>query len=250
MPRKNSKYFESWKEARDAEVHARIQAKTDQDDDEKPDPPFHPMPLIGRTTGHQEYLDKLRSHRLTVCIGFPGTGKTWHAAGYAAELFNAGRVDKIVMVRPLVSCGDDLGPLPGDINERISPYLAPLNDALGDFISPAELSKMRKKGQLIGVPLQIARGMTFRNSVVILDEAQNVTSKQMFLFLTRIGQGTKMIINGDARQDDLPARAKRGLLYLWRAIHDPQIARHEMTIDDIVRDPLVKVICEQWKDED
>ncbi len=203
-----------------------------------------------KTDNQRRYMEAITACDITFCLGPAGTGKTHIAAGMAAKLLASGEVDRIVSVRPAVESGPSLGFLPGEIDDKIKPYLRPFLSELSKFIHEEDLRKYRQ-GEFPIVelsPLQYMRGLTLENSIVILDEAQNATRSEIWMFLTRLGHGSKMIINGDTtryengvlKQCDLPVDLQGGLDYYAHLYEDfDEIAVIEMTEDDIVRHGLV-----------
>ena len=168
-------------------------------------------PVRARNAAQDVYLQELRKHELVFAEGPAGTGKTWLAVGYAVSLLEAGTVERLVLSRPAVEAGERLGFLPGDMREKVDPYLRPIYDALQDFMDPRMVERGMQTGMIEVAPLAFMRGRTLSNSVVLLDEAQNATSMQMKMFLTRIGEGSRMIVTGDPTQTDLPPGQRSGL---------------------------------------
>ncbi len=205
--------------------------------------------VSGKTANHKKYLEAIDKSTITFCLGPAGTGKTWMSCGRAIEMLQAGQVDRVVVTRPMVSCGEDLGFLPGDISGKIGPFVQPAFDAFGDFLSKEELEKFITKKAIHVVPLAVMRGLTFKNAVVILDEAQNATFPQLRMLLTRFGASSKVIINGDPTQSDLNSSE----CPLMRVIHrlqanaelpDKPISIIRMGREDTMRHELI-----QWLDE-
>ncbi|MGE3770706.1 MAG: PhoH family protein [Bdellovibrionales bacterium] len=161
-------------------------------------------PLAARTAKQGLYLKLLQDNDITFAVGPAGTGKTYLAVAQAVALLNAGMVDRIILTRPAVEAGERLGFLPGDMREKIDPYLRPLYDALGDMLSTEQLARMLEKGEIEIAPLAFMRGRTLHHAFVILDEAQNTVPVQMKMFLTRLGEGSRMVVTGDLSQIDLP----------------------------------------------
>lgn len=196
-----------------------------------------------RTLGQKIYLDAIRNHSITFGIGPAGTGKTYLAVALAAFYLRNHDVQKIILVRPAVEAGEKLGFLPGDLQEKVNPYLRPLFDGLLDMFGPEEFLKLQQKGQIEVAPLAYMRGRTLDNSYIILDEAQNTTPAQMKMFLTRIGFGSKAIITGDLTQKDLPFDSISGLEESLRVLRKvKEIGVCELTNKDVVRHPLVQKI--------
>ncbi len=180
-------------------------------------------------------------------IGPAGTGKTYLAMAAAVSALLNHEVERIVLTRPAVEAGEALGFLPGDLREKILPYLRPLYDALHDMLDPEEVVKLTEKGIIEIAPLAYMRGRTLSRSFVVLDEAQNTTPEQMMMFLTRLGEDSRMVVTGDVTQIDLPRSKLSGLLEVRQILKDvPGIAFHAFTGDDVVRHPLVQRIIEAY----
>src|SRR5438105_5317179 len=165
-----------------------------------------------KTVGQKKYVDAIRQHDVTFGIGPAGTGKTYLAMAMAISALKEEKVSRIVLTRPAVEAGEALGFLPGDLYEKITPYLRPLHDALQDMLPAEEIQKLIERGTIEIAPLAYMRGRTLNHAFIILDEAQNSTTDQMFMFLTRLGHGSKAVITGDPTQVDLPHHRKSGLL--------------------------------------
>jgi phosphate starvation-inducible PhoH-like protein len=197
-----------------------------------------------RTAAQKAYVQALLKNELSFGIGPAGTGKTYLAVAVAVSMFITGRVDKIILSRPAVEAGERLGFLPGDMKEKVDPYMQPLYDALNDFL-PAKL--MDDKAIEIA-PLAFMRGRTLANAFVVLDEAQNATSMQMKMFLTRLGEGSRMVITGDRTQIDLPRGVQSGLADAERLLGAiPKISFNYFTSKDVVRHPLVAAIIDAYE---
>src|SRR5262245_8116155 len=168
--------------------------------------------ITPKTSGQKRYIEAIREHDVTFGIGPAGTGKTYLAMAMAVAALREEKVSRIVLTRPAVEAGEALGFLPGDLYEKIDPYLRPLIDALYDMLPADEIQKHRERGVVEIAPLAYMRGRTLNNAFIILDEAQNSTAEQMFMFLTRLGYGSKAVITGDITQIDLPANKKSGLV--------------------------------------
>jgi len=181
-------------------------------------------------------------------IGPAGTGKTYLAMAAAVSALLNHEVKRIVLTRPAVEAGETLGFLPGDLREKILPYLRPLYDALHDMLDPEEVVKLTEKGIIEIAPLAYMRGRTLSNAFVILDEAQNTTPEQMMMFLTRLGEDSRMVVTGDVTQIDLPRSKQSGLLEVRHILGDtPGIVFHTFTGADVVRHPLVQRIIEAYE---
>jgi phosphate starvation-inducible protein PhoH and related proteins len=174
--------------------------------------------VTAKTVGQKKYLDAIRKHDITFGIGPAGTGKTYLAVAMALRLCAKEKVSRIILTRPAVEAGEALGFLPGDLYEKITPYLRPLHDALHDMLPAEEIAKHMERGTIEIAPLAYMRGRTLNNAFIILDEAQNSTTEQMLMFLTRLGHGSKAVITGDETQIDLPPHKHSGLLEAHRAL--------------------------------
>ena len=201
-----------------------------------------------KTEGQKTYIDAILKNDLTFCVGPAGTGKTYLAVAAAANMLKHGDAKRIVLARPAVEAGERLGFLPGDLQAKVNPYLRPLFDALHDMIDFEQVKRFMVNDVIEVIPLAFMRGRTLNDSVIILDEAQNTTSSQMLMFLTRLGHDSKMIITGDPTQVDLPPNQHSGLedaLEKLRGIKS--IATVELERDDIVRHRLVQNIVEAYE---
>jgi phosphate starvation-inducible protein PhoH and related proteins len=197
-------------------------------------------PVRARTAAQDAYIRALRRHSLTFGIGPAGTGKTWLAVAQAVSLFERKEVDRIVLSRPAVEAGERLGFLPGDMREKVDPYLRPIYDALHDLMDARIVERALQTGEIEIAPLAFMRGRTLSNAVVILDEAQNTTAMQMKMFLTRLGENSRMIVTGDPSQIDLPTGQTSGLVEASRLLEGVEgVAQVRFTADDVVRHELV-----------
>ncbi len=205
--------------------------------------------LHGRTPRQVEYLQQIQDHDITFGIGPAGTGKTYLAVASAVDAMSRDRVKRIVLVRPAVEAGEKLGFLPGDLNQKVDPYLRPLYDALYDLAGYDTVSKMFERGAIEVAPLAYMRGRTLNQSFIILDEAQNTTPEQMKMFLTRIGFGTKAVITGDVTQIDLQKHQKSGLVEAQKILKNVKgLAFTQFLSADVVRHPLVQKIINAYED--
>jgi phosphate starvation-inducible PhoH-like protein len=203
--------------------------------------------LRARTPGQSVYLENIASHDITFGIGPAGTGKTYLAVACAVDALERSAVQRIVLTRPAVEAGERLGFLPGDLAQKVDPYLRPLYDALYDLMGYERVQKAFERNALEIAPLAFMRGRTLNHSFVILDEAQNTTPEQMKMFLTRIGFGAKAVITGDVSQIDLPKGQLSGLLDAERVLKRvPGIATTHFTSADVVRHPLVARIVDAY----
>ena len=205
--------------------------------------------LHGRTPRQVEYLQQIQDHDITFGIGPAGTGKTYLAVASAIDAISRDRVKRIVLVRPAVEAGEKLGFLPGDLNQKVDPYLRPLYDALYDLAGYDTVNKMFERGAIEVAPLAYMRGRTLNQSFIILDEAQNTTPEQMKMFLTRIGFGTKAVITGDVTQIDLQKHQKSGLVEAQKILKNVKgLAFTQFLSADVVRHPLVQKIINAYED--
>src|SRR5437660_6078925 len=205
--------------------------------------------VTAKTLGQKRYLDAIRKHDVTLGVGPAGTGKTYLAVAMALTALREGKVSRIILTRPAVEAGEALGFLPGDLYEKIMPYLRPLHDALHDMLPAEEIQKQMERGIIEIAPLAYMRGRTLNNAFIILDEAQNSTMEQMFMFLTRLGTSSKAVITGDETQIDLPSHKHAGLLEAHRALkHIEGIAIVEFSKRDVVRHPLVQRIIAAYEE--
>ena len=200
-----------------------------------------------RTEAQKAYVRSMLAHELAFGIGPAGTGKTYLAVAVAVSKFISGEVDRIVLSRPAVEAGEKLGYLPGDMKDKVDPYMQPLYDALNDFLPGKQLAKLIEEKRIEIAPLAFMRGRTLAHAFVVLDEAQNATSMQMKMFLTRLGEGSRMVITGDRTQIDLPRGVNSGLIDAERFLkHLPKISFNYFTSKDVVRHPLVAAIIEAY----
>jgi phosphate starvation-inducible PhoH-like protein len=203
-----------------------------------------------RTDGQARYVRAMMDHDMTICVGPAGTGKTWLAVGMAVSWLRQNVVKKIVLVRPAVEAGERLGYLPGDMAAKVNPYLRPLFDALNDMMEPDQVKRYMENDIIEIVPLAYMRGRTLNQAVIILDEGQNTTVAQMKMFLTRMGNGSKIVVTGDVTQTDLPKQTRSGLIDAMQRLRDiKRIALVHLDENDIVRNPLVQLILRAYEDD-
>lgn len=206
-------------------------------------------PVRARNAAQDAYLRQLKRHELVLAEGPAGTGKTWLAVGHAVSLIEQGVVERMVLSRPAVEAGERLGFLPGDMREKVDPYLRPIYDALNDFMEARHVERALQTGMIEIAPLAFMRGRTLSNAVVLLDEAQNATSVQMKMFLTRLGEGSRMIITGDPSQVDLPPGQRSGLVEAVRLLSGVDGVGHARFEEgDVVRHALVRRIVMAYED--
>lgn len=203
--------------------------------------------IIPKTLGQKLYLKSMLEHPVVFGIGPAGTGKTYVAMAAAVSALLKNQVERIILTRPAVEAGEALGFLPGDLREKILPYLRPLYDALHDMLDPEDVARLTEKGVIEIAPLAYMRGRTLSHAFVVLDEAQNTTPEQMMMFLTRLGEESRMVVTGDVTQIDLPRSKQSGLLEVRHILRDiPGISFHTFSGSDVVRHPLVQRIIEAY----
>ena len=205
-------------------------------------------PIKAKTMGQKRYLDAMRENTITVGIGPAGTGKTYLGVAMAVRAFRAQEVGRIILTRPAVEAGEKLGFLPGDLQNKVDPYLRPLYDALFEMLGVENFQKFLERGSIEIAPLAYMRGRTLDESYIILDEAQNTTQEQMKMFLTRMGSGSRVVITGDVTQIDLPDPRKSGLIQaakVLKSVEDISIVR--FTEKDVVRHKLVQEIIKAYE---
>ncbi len=204
--------------------------------------------IAARTPAQETYIRALQRHELVFATGPAGTGKTYLAVAHAASLIEKGEADRLILSRPAVEAGERLGFLPGDMREKVDPYLRPLYDALYDMMPPERVERGLTSGMIEIAPLAFMRGRTLANSIVLLDEAQNCTAMQMKMFLTRLGENSRMIITGDPSQIDLPPGVRSGLSEALDLLADiPEIAICRFNSADVVRHELVAKIVRAYE---
>ncbi len=209
------------------------------------------QPIRVKNFGQRQYVDAIKHNDITFGIGPAGTGKTFLAVVMAVAAMKAGQVERIILTRPAVEAGESLGFLPGDLKEKVDPYLRPVYDALYAVLGKEHTDRLMDRGVIEIAPLAYMRGRTLDNAFAILDEAQNTTQAQMKMFLTRLGFGSKMIVNGDITQIDLPNNAKSGLLQAEQLLKGiSHIAFTQFSSQDVVRHPVVAKIIEAYGKHD
>ena len=235
----------------DVDAAIRLAVRADED----PRLPFSDLPAIRtrrgavgpRSPGQTAYIETLAKHEMVFALGPAGTGKTYLAVAQAVAMLLAGRVERIVLCRPAVEAGERLGFLPGDLKEKIDPYLRPLYDALHDMMPGDQVIRRMGTGEIEVAPLAFMRGRTLAHAFVILDEAQNTTEAQMKMFLTRMGEGTRMVVTGDLSQIDLPAGTRSGMRDAVETLEGVQgIGFARFNTRDVVRHPLVGRIVDAY----
>lgn len=205
-------------------------------------------PVAPKTLGQRHYIDTIQRHDVTLGVGPAGTGKTYLAMAMAVAALREGSISRIILTRPAVEAGEALGFLPGDLHEKLTPYLRPLQDALHDMMPTEEIQKQSERGVIEIAPLAYMRGRTLNHAFIILDEAQNATGEQMFMFLTRLGMQSKAVITGDPTQVDLPHQKVSGLGEALRILEKvPGIGVVRFSKQDVVRHALVQRIIQAYE---
>lgn len=205
-------------------------------------------PVKPKTLGQKKYVEAIRQNTITLGAGPAGTGKTYLAVAAAVTAFRAKEVNRIILTRPAVEAGEKLGFLPGDLQQKVDPYLRPLYDALFDMLGAEAFARYQERGSIEVAPLAYMRGRTLDDSFIILDEAQNTTKEQMKMFLTRLGFNSKMVVTGDVTQIDLPDGKKSGLLEAMKILKNiPDISVCRFTEKDVVRHKLVQEIIKAYE---
>jgi len=205
-------------------------------------------PIVAKTEGQHAYICAIQTHDMVLGVGPAGTGKTYLAMAMAVAALKAEHVNRIILTRPAVEAGEALGFLPGDLREKIFPYLRPLYDALHDMLEPDEIQKHLDRGVIEIAPLAYMRGRTLNHAFVVLDEAQNTTTEQMFMFLTRLGADSKCVITGDITQIDLPGHKRSGLVEALDALKEVSgIGLCLFEESDVIRHELVQSIIRAYK---
>ena len=204
-------------------------------------------PIKPKTLGQKNYIDKIKNNTIVIGVGPAGTGKTYLAVAMAVSAFRAKQVNRIILTRPAVEAGEKLGFLPGDLQQKVDPYLRPLYDALWDMLGAENFQKYQERGNIEVAPLAYMRGRTLDDSFIILDEAQNTTPEQMKMFLTRLGFGSKIVVTGDITQIDLPDGKKSGLVEVIKILKNvDDIETVKFSEKDVVRHKLVQDIIKAY----
>lgn len=209
---------------------------------------FDSKKIVAKTLAQKSYVDALDKNSIIFVTGSAGTGKTYLASAYAVSLLKKNLIKKIIITRPAVEAGEKLGFLPGDLKEKVDPYLIPIYDALYEFMGKENVDKLIEKGVIEIAPLAYMRGRTLDNAFIILDEAQNTTTNQMKMFITRLGFRSKMVITGDITQVDLPNQMRSGLIEATELLKNIDGIKHiHFTKNDVMRHPLVSKIIEKYE---
>ena len=236
---------------RAAETGTRTSGQLEMFGNERVEIRTRKKPVVPREGTQTAYVKNVFEHELAFSIGPAGTGKTYLAVAVGVSMFIGGQVDRIVLSRPAVEAGEHLGFLPGDMKEKVDPYMQPLYDALHDFLPARQVARLIEEKKIEIAPLAFMRGRTLSNSFVVLDEAQNATEMQMKMFLTRLGKGSRMVITGDLSQVDLPHGQRSGLADAERRLYGiREISFDRFTSKDVVRHPLVAKIVDAYERKD
>ncbi len=212
---------------------------------------FDGKKITVKTLTQQEYLKAMEDSSVVFATGSAGTGKTYLAVGFAVNQLKSNKIKKLIITRPAVEAGEKLGFLPGDLKEKVDPYLIPIYDSLYEFLGKETTDKLIEKGVIEIAPLAYMRGRTLDNAIVVLDEGQNATSSQMKMFVTRLGFNSKMIITGDITQIDLPNKSSSGLVEATRLLSDIEGIRHiEFGALDVMRHPIVTKIIAKYEEKE
>lgn len=204
-----------------------------------------------KTVGQKQYVDAIKKDTVVFGVGPAGTGKTYLAVCMAVTAFKAKQAEKIILTRPAVEAGEKLGFLPGDLQEKVDPYLRPLYDALQELLGVETYARLMERGSIEVAPLAYMRGRTLSNAFIILDEAQNTTKEQMKMFLTRMGEGSKMVVTGDVTQMDLPDGKESGLVHATKILEGVEgVSVCKLTAKDVVRHPLVMRIIRAYETDE
>ncbi len=209
----------------------------------------HKAIVTPKTLGQREYIRAIKNYDVTIGAGPAGTGKTYLAMAMAVNAFTRGDMSRIILTRPAVEAGEALGFLPGDLKEKLSPYLRPLHDALMDMMPPEDIQRHMERESIEIAPLAYMRGRTLNNAFVILDEAQNTTDEQMFMFLTRLGYNTRAVVTGDTTQIDLPTQKRSGLVEAMETLAKvKEVGLVQLGEKDVIRHPLVRRIIRAYEE--
>lgn len=244
MPRKKRK--QNWlEEVEEIEAEEAISWREERDKSIEEQKNNNNNRIKAKTKNQEIYVNSIHSKTITICSGLAGTGKTYIACGLAAEMLSENKIEKIVIARPLVECGQRLGAFPGDLKEKTEPFMVCMLEVFGKFLPKTKMKKMKSDEIIEICPLEIMRGRTFHNSAIILDEAQNATRRQLKMFLTRFGTDSKVIICGDHTQTDLPHSEGNTMKWVLDRLDHEDIGKVFLGSEDVQRHGLIRYIIEQ-----
>ena len=244
MPRKKRK--QNWlEEAAEIEAEEAISWRDERDKSIEEQKNANINKIRAKTKNQEIYINSINNKTITICSGLAGTGKTYIACGLAAEMLLDNKIEKIVIARPLVECGQRLGAFPGDLKEKTEPFMVCMLEVFGKFLPKTKMKKLKSDEVIEICPLEIMRGRTFHNSAIILDEAQNATRRQLKMFLTRFGMDSKVIICGDHTQTDLPHSEGNTMKWILDRLDHNDIGKVFLTSEDVQRHGLIRYIIEQ-----
>ena len=244
MPRKKRK--QNWlEEVREAEAEEAISWREERDKSVEEQKNNNNNKIKAKTKNQQIYIDSISDRTITICSGLAGTGKTYIACGLAAEMLSENKIEKVVIARPLIECGQRLGAFPGDLKEKTEPFMVCMLEVFGKFLPKTKMKKLKSDEIIEICPLEIMRGRTFHNSAIILDEAQNATRRQLKMFLTRFGIDSKVIICGDHTQTDLPHSEGNTMQWMLDRLDHEDIGKVFLGSEDVQRHGLIRYIIEQ-----
>ncbi len=244
MPRKKRK--QNWlEEVEEIEAEEAISWREERDKCVEEQKNNNTNKIKAKTKNQETYINSVATKTITICSGLAGTGKTYIACGLAAEMLLENKVEKIVIARPLIECGQRLGAFPGDLKEKTEPFMVCMLEVFAKFMPKTKMKKIKADEVLEICPLEIMRGRTFHNSVIILDESQNATRRQLKMFLTRFGTDSKVIICGDHTQTDLPHSEGNTMQWVLDRLDHQDIGKVFLTSEDVQRHGLIRYIIEQ-----
>ena len=213
--------------------------------------PLNNKPIVARSMAQRHYVDQIDNHAVTFGVGPAGVGKTWLAIAMAVRAFLQKKATRIILTRPVVEAGEKLGFLPGDLSAKLDPYMRPLYDALYDMLPRPTVEGMLEQQEIEIAPLAYMRGRTLRDAFVVLDEAQNTTRQQMKMFLTRLGENSKMVVTGDPKQVDLPKLSQSGLRHVLKVVKGVDgVGRTTFSASDVMRHPMVTKIINAYEEDE
>lgn len=244
MPRKKRK--QNWlEEAEEIAAEEAISWREERDKSVEEQKNSNVNKIRAKTKNQENYINSIYSKTITICSGLAGTGKTYIACGLAAEMLSENKIEKVVIARPLIECGQRLGAFPGDLKEKTEPFMVCMLEVFGKFLPKTKMKKLKSDEVIEICPLEIMRGRTFHNSAIILDEAQNATRRQLKMFLTRFGIESKVIICGDHTQTDLPHSEGNTMQWMLDRLDHEDIGKVFLGSEDVQRHGLIRYIIEQ-----